>query len=201
MTTTDPEHGAREWSEDPVGDLLEMRQKIIEASEKIAENIKRFYEELKSLTDVIYCLETPGWAIRNKRRYRTRRVQPNHVAAVRALRRVQQGMRRIQCDTPQNKLNVAARPEFSADKQQLSCVKAGRFLYGAGCVRSTPGAGPNPVRAALLAYSMEAGQGLFIFLNRQGNTDAEKAALTFRTRRWKSDLSVFSKPCLHGSPA
>lgn len=76
MTTTDPEHGAREWSEDPVGDLLEMRQKIIEASEKIAENIKRFYEELKSLTDVIYCLETPGWAIRNKRRYRTRRAQP-----------------------------------------------------------------------------------------------------------------------------
>lgn len=76
MTTTDPEHGTREWSEDPVGDLLEMRQKIIEASEKIAENIKRFYEELKSLTDVIYCLETPGWAIRNKRRYRTRRVQP-----------------------------------------------------------------------------------------------------------------------------
>lgn len=76
MTTTDPEHGAREWSEDPVGDLLEMRQKIIEASEKIAENIKRFYEELKSLTDVIYCLETPGWAIRNKRRYRTRRVRP-----------------------------------------------------------------------------------------------------------------------------
>lgn len=76
MTTTDPEHGAREWSEDPVGDLLEMRQKIIEASEKIAENIKRFYEELKSLTDVIYCQETPGWAIRNKRRYRTRRVQP-----------------------------------------------------------------------------------------------------------------------------
>lgn len=76
MTTTDPEHGAREWSEDPVGDLLEMCQKIIEASEKIAENIKRFYEELKSLTDVIYCLETPGWAIRNKRRYRTRRVQP-----------------------------------------------------------------------------------------------------------------------------
>ena len=76
MTTTDHEHGTREWSEDPVGDLLEMRQKIIEASEKIAENIKRFYEELKSLTDVIYCLETPGWAIRNKRRYRTRRVQP-----------------------------------------------------------------------------------------------------------------------------
>lgn len=76
MTTTDPEHGAREWSEDPVGDLLEMRQKIIEAPEKIAENIKRFYEELKSLTDVIYCQETPGWAIRNKRRYRTRRVQP-----------------------------------------------------------------------------------------------------------------------------
>lgn len=76
MTTTDPEHGTREWSEEPVGDLLEMRQKIIEASEKIAENIKRFYEELKSLTDVIYCLETPGWAIHNKRRYRTRRVQP-----------------------------------------------------------------------------------------------------------------------------
>lgn len=76
MTTTDPEHGTREWSEDPVGDLLKMYQTIIEASEKIAENIKRFYEELKSLTDVIYCLETPGWAIRNKRRYRTRRVQP-----------------------------------------------------------------------------------------------------------------------------
>lgn len=107
---------------------------------------------------------------------------PYHVAAVRALRRVQQGMRRIQCDAPQNKLNVAARPEFSADKQQLSCVKAGRLLYGAGCARSTLGAGSNPACAALLAYSMEAGQG-FIFQNWQGNTDAEKAALTFRIRR------------------
>lgn len=76
MTTTDTEHGTREWSEDLVGDLLEMRQKIIEASEKIAENIKCFYEELKSLTDVIYCLEKPGWTIHNKRRYRPRRVQP-----------------------------------------------------------------------------------------------------------------------------
>jgi hypothetical protein len=92
-------------------------------------------------------------------------------------------MRRIQCDAPQNKLNVAARPEFSADKQQLSCVKAGRLLYGAGCARSTLGAGSNPACAALLAYSMEAGQGLFIFQNWQGNTDAEKAALTFRIRR------------------
>lgn len=76
MTTTDPEHGTREWKEYQPGELLEMCQKIIEASEKIAENIKHFYEELKSLTDVIYCLETPGWTIRNKRRYRTRRVQP-----------------------------------------------------------------------------------------------------------------------------
>lgn len=80
-------------------------------------------------------------------------------------------------------------------------MKAGQFLYGAGCARSTLGAGSNPACAALLAYSMEAGQGLFIFQNWQGNTDAEKAALTFRIRRRKSDLSVFPKPCPHGSPA
>ena len=76
MIVTDPEHGTREWKEYQPGELLEMCQKIIEVSEKIAENIKHFYEELKSLTDVIYCLETPSWTIHNKRRYRTRRVQP-----------------------------------------------------------------------------------------------------------------------------
>lgn len=48
MIVTDPEHGTREWSEDPVGDL----------------------------TYTLLPPETPGWAIHNKRRYRTRRVQP-----------------------------------------------------------------------------------------------------------------------------
>lgn len=44
MTTTDPEHGTREWSEDPVGDLLKMYQTIKDAFEKITEDIKRFSE-------------------------------------------------------------------------------------------------------------------------------------------------------------
>lgn len=76
MIVTDPEHGTREWSEDPVGDLLEMRQKIIEAFEKITEDIKRFNEGLDDLTHTLLPPETPGWAIHNKRRYRPRRVQP-----------------------------------------------------------------------------------------------------------------------------
>ena len=40
MTTTDPEHGTREWSEDPVGDLLKMYQTIKDAFEKITEDVK-----------------------------------------------------------------------------------------------------------------------------------------------------------------
>ena len=46
MTTTDPEHGTREWSEDPVGDLMKMYQTIKDAFEKITEDVKRFYEGL-----------------------------------------------------------------------------------------------------------------------------------------------------------
>lgn len=76
MTTTDPEHGTREWSEDPVGDLLKMYQTIKDAFEKITESIKRFSEELDDLTHTLLPLEKPGWAVHNKRRYRTRRVQP-----------------------------------------------------------------------------------------------------------------------------
>lgn len=76
MTTTDPEHGTREWSEDPVGDLLKMYQTIKDAFEKITEDIKRFSEGLADLTHMLLPLEKPGWAVHNKRRYRTRRVQP-----------------------------------------------------------------------------------------------------------------------------
>lgn len=76
MTTTDPEHGTREWSEDPVGDLLKMYQTIKDAFEKITEDIKRFSEGLADLTHTLLPLEKPGWAVHNKRRYRTRRVQP-----------------------------------------------------------------------------------------------------------------------------
>lgn len=76
MTTTDPEHGTREWSEDPVGDLLKMYQTIKDAFEKITEDVKRFYEGLDDLTHTLLPLEKPGWAVHNKRRYRTRRVQP-----------------------------------------------------------------------------------------------------------------------------
>lgn len=76
MITTDPEHGTREWSEDPVGDLLKMRQTIIDAFEKITEDIKRFYEGLDDLTHTLLPPEKPGWAVHNKRCYRTRRVQP-----------------------------------------------------------------------------------------------------------------------------
>lgn len=76
MTTTDPEHGTREWSEDPVGDLLKMYQTIKDAFEKITEDVKRFYEGLDDLTHTLLPPEKPGWAVHNKRRYRTRRVQP-----------------------------------------------------------------------------------------------------------------------------
>ena len=76
MTTIDPEHGTREWSEDPVGDLMKMRQIIIDSFEKITESVKRFCEGLDDLKYTLLPPETPGWAIHNKRRYRTRRVQP-----------------------------------------------------------------------------------------------------------------------------
>lgn len=76
MIVTDPEHGTREWSEDPVGDLLEMYQTIRDAFEKITEDIERFYEGLNDLTYTLLLPEKPGWTIHNKRRYRTRRVQP-----------------------------------------------------------------------------------------------------------------------------
>lgn len=76
MIVTDPEHGTREWSEDPVGDLMKMRQIIIDLFEKITESVKRFCEGLDDLTYTLLPPETPGWAIHNKRRYRTRRVQP-----------------------------------------------------------------------------------------------------------------------------
>lgn len=76
MIVTDPEHGTREWSEDPVGDLMKMRQIIIDSFEKITESVKRFCEGLDDLTYTLLPPETPGWAIHNKRRYRTRRVQP-----------------------------------------------------------------------------------------------------------------------------
>lgn len=76
MIVTDPEHGAREWSEDPVGDLLKMYQTIRDAFEKITEDIERFCEGLDDLTYTLLPPETPGWAIHNKRRYRPRRVQP-----------------------------------------------------------------------------------------------------------------------------
>ena len=76
MTTTDPEHGTREWEEYQPGDLLKIRQKIINAFEKITEDIKRFYEGLEDLTYTLLLPGKPGWAVHNKRRYRTRGVQP-----------------------------------------------------------------------------------------------------------------------------
>ena len=76
MITTDPEHGTREWTEYQPGELLEMRRKIIDAFKKSAEDVKRFCEGLDDLTYTLLPPETPGWAIHNKRRYRTRRVQP-----------------------------------------------------------------------------------------------------------------------------
>lgn len=60
MTTTDLEHGTREWSEDPVNDLLEMRQTIIDAFKKITEDIKRFCEGLDDLTHTLLPPEKPG---------------------------------------------------------------------------------------------------------------------------------------------
>ena len=63
MTTTDPEHGTREWSEDPVDDLLKMYQTIKDAFEKITEDVKRFYEGLDDLTHTLLPLEKPGWAV------------------------------------------------------------------------------------------------------------------------------------------
>lgn len=53
MTTTDPEHGTREWSEDPVGDPLKMYQTIKDAFEKITEDVKRFCEGLDDLTHTL----------------------------------------------------------------------------------------------------------------------------------------------------
>ena len=65
MMMTDPEHGTREWSEDPVGDLMKMRQIIIDSFEKITESVKRFCEGLDDLTYTLLPPETPGWAIRS----------------------------------------------------------------------------------------------------------------------------------------
>lgn len=76
MIVTDPEHGTREWSEDPVGDLMKMRQIIIDSFEKITESVKRFCEGLDDLTYTLLPPETPGWAIHNKHRCRPRRIQP-----------------------------------------------------------------------------------------------------------------------------
>lgn len=59
MTTIDPEHGTREWSEDPVGDLMKMRQIIIDSFEKITESVKRFCEGLDDLTYTLLPPETP----------------------------------------------------------------------------------------------------------------------------------------------
>lgn len=70
MIVTDPEHGTREWSEDPVNDLLEMRQAIIDAFKKVTEAIERFNEGLDDLKYTLLPLEKPGWAVHNKRRYR-----------------------------------------------------------------------------------------------------------------------------------
>ena len=74
MIVTDPEHGTREWSEDPVGDLLEMYKTIKEIAERIQKDLESFLAALEQ--GVVPLWETPGWAIYNKRHYRTRRVQP-----------------------------------------------------------------------------------------------------------------------------
>lgn len=74
MIVTDPEHGTREWSEDPVGDLLEMYKTIKEIAERIQKDLESFLAALEQ--GVVPLWETPGWAIHNKRHYRTRRVQP-----------------------------------------------------------------------------------------------------------------------------
>lgn len=76
MIVTDPEHGTREWKEYQPGEPLELCQKIIDAFEKITEDVKRFCEGLDDLMYTLLLPPTPGWAIHNKRRYRTRRVQP-----------------------------------------------------------------------------------------------------------------------------
>ena len=60
MIVTDPEHGTREWSEDPVGDLMKMRQIVIDSFEKITEAVKRFCEGLDDLTYTLLPPETPG---------------------------------------------------------------------------------------------------------------------------------------------
>lgn len=54
MIVTDPEYGTREWSEDPVGDLMKMRQIIIDSFEKITESVKRFCEGLDDLTYTLF---------------------------------------------------------------------------------------------------------------------------------------------------
>lgn len=74
MIVTDPEHGTREWSEDPVGDLLVMYKTIKEIAERIQKDLESFLAALEQ--GVVPLWETPGWAIHNKRHYRTRRVQP-----------------------------------------------------------------------------------------------------------------------------
>lgn len=74
MTTTDPEHGTREWSEDMVGDLLEMYKTIKEIAERIQKDLESFFAALEP--GAVPLWERPGWTIRNKRRYRPRRVQP-----------------------------------------------------------------------------------------------------------------------------
>lgn len=59
MTTTDLEHGTRECPEDPVGDLMKMRQIIIDSFEKVTESVKRFCEGLDDLTYTLLPPETP----------------------------------------------------------------------------------------------------------------------------------------------
>lgn len=70
MIATDPEHGTREWSEDPVNDLLEMYKTLKEISERIQKDLESFLTALEPLW------ERPGRTIRNKRRRRICRIQP-----------------------------------------------------------------------------------------------------------------------------
>lgn len=74
MIVTDPEHGTREWSEDMVGDLLEMYKTLKEIAERIQKDLESFLAALEP--GAVPLWERPGWTIHNKRRYRTRRVQP-----------------------------------------------------------------------------------------------------------------------------
>lgn len=74
MIVTDPEHGTREWSEDLVGDLLEMYKTLKETAERIQKDLESFLAALEP--GAVPLWERPGWTIRNKRRYRPRRIQP-----------------------------------------------------------------------------------------------------------------------------